>query len=126
MLETDPRDLLLDSQNDLVIDRDLQWSIGIDGVIQECRIKMQMFKNEWFLDLDSGIPYWGDILGQKPRLAMAAAGQAFTEALLSVEGVESVTKMDVTYNGTTRRMTVAWSVRCVFGDTPVDTLFVTV
>lgn len=126
MLETDPRDLLLDRQNDLVIDKDLQWSKGIAGVIQECRIKMQMFKNEWFLDLDSGIPYWGEILGQKPKLAIAAAGQAFTEALLSVEDVTSVTKMEITYDSAARSLTVRWAVRCTFGDTPVDTLAINV
>lgn len=122
MLETEPRDLLLDNHNDLVIGVDLDWSRGIPGVMQECRIKLQMFKNEWFLNLDVGIDYWGKILGQKPALAIAVVGASFTEALLSVEDVIDVTKMDVQYNGTTRTLTVNWQVLCEFGETPVDTL----
>lgn len=125
MLETDPRDLLLDKYNDLVITDDLQWSKGIPGVMQECRIRLQMFKGEWFLNLLVGIDYWGQILGQKPAVAIAAAGAQFTAALLSIPDVLDVTKMDVTYDGATRTLTVKWSVRCLFGNTPVDTLSIT-
>ncbi len=122
MLETEPRDLLLDRYNDLVITTDLDWSRGVAGVMQECRVKLQMFQGEWFLDLDKGIPYWGQILGQKPALAIAAIGASFTETLLSIEDVIAVTKMQVTYAGATRTLTVNWQIQCVFGTTPVDTL----
>lgn len=122
MLIAEPRDLLLDKYNDLVIDTDLHWSMGVQGVMQECRIKMQMFRGEWFLNLGVGIPYWGSILGQKPAIAIAAAGAAFTEALLTVEDVIGITKMDVTYDGRTRTMTVKWAVQCIFGTTVSDTL----
>jgi len=122
MLETEPRDLLLDSQNDLVVTTDLGWSRGIPGVMQDCRIKLQMFKGEWFLDLDAGIPYWGQILGQKPAVAIAAIGASFTETLLSVEDVISVTKMEIVHNRSARSLSVSWQVRCQFGLTPVDTL----
>ena len=125
MLETEPRDLLLDRYNDLVVTTDLDWSRGIPGVMQECRIKLQMFRGEWFLDLDAGIPYWGQILGQKPAIAIAAIGASFTEALLGVEDVTAVTKMSVTYDRPTRSLSVTWQVRCTFGETPVDTLNLT-
>lgn len=122
MLETEPRDLLLDDRNDLVMDVDLDWSRGLPGVMQECRIKMQMFKGEWFLNLDVGVDYWGRILGQKRALAIAAAGAAFTEVLLSVEDVIKVTKMEIQYSGNTRALTITWRVLCKFGETPIDTL----
>ncbi len=126
MLEVEPRDLLLDRYNDLVITTDLDWSRGIPGVMQECRIKLQMFQGEWFLNLDAGIPYWGQILGQKPAIAIAAIGASFTESLLRVEDVIAVTKMSIVYNGSTRTLTVTWQVQCKFGATPVDTLAISV
>ncbi len=121
-LETDPRDLELDEDNDLVITTDLQWTRGIDAVVQSCRIALQMFQGEWFLDLDAGIPYWDKILAQKPDVAIAAAQAAFTDTLNAIEGVVSVLLMDVQYNNATRNLTINWRVRCVFGDTPTDTL----
>jgi hypothetical protein len=123
MLETDPRDLLLDRQNDLVFENgDFKWSSGIPGVMQECRIKMQMFEGEWFLNLEAGIPYWTEILGQRPDIAITAAAAAFNDALLSTEDVKDVTKMSVIQEPGTRRLLVQWSVRCKFGNTPTDTL----
>ncbi len=121
-LVTDPRDLLLDKNNDLVITTDLQWSRGIPAVMQSCRIALQMFQGEWFMNLDVGIPYWQSILGRKPGTAIAAAKSAFRQALASVESVVAVLKLDVTYNGVTRLMTVSWKVKTEFGDTPVDVL----
>jgi hypothetical protein len=122
MLVTEPRDLLLGKDNDLVVTTDLDWSRGIPGVMQECRIRMRTFQGEWFLDLETGIPYWTEILGQKPKLAVAALGASLTEALLAIEDVVEVVLMDVQYDRQTRSATVRWSVLCVFGTTPVDTL----
>lgn len=121
-LVTDPRDWLLDKDNDLVITTDLQWSRGLPAVVQSCRIALQMFQGEWFLDLDAGIPYWNNILGQKPGTAVVAARTAFRSALMAVESVTEVLKLDVTYDGKTRSMKITWKVRCSFGDTPTDVL----
>jgi hypothetical protein len=125
-LLTDPRDLLLDDDNDLVITSDLQWSRGIPAVMQSCRIALQMFQGEWFLDLDAGIPYWDQILGQKPATAIAAASAAFRDTLVNIESVVEVLRCDVTYSGATRILTVIWRVRTEFGDTPTDTLALSV
>jgi hypothetical protein len=122
MLETDPRDLALDEHNDLIITTDLDWSRGIEGVMQECRIKLQMFQGEWFLNLDVGIPYWTHILGQKPAIAIAAMGAAFSETLIRVEDVIEVTKMNITHDRALRKLVVNWQVRTKFGTTPTDTL----
>jgi len=121
-LVDEPRDLLLDADGDLVITTDLQWTYGIDAVVQSCRIALQMFQGEWFLDLDAGIPYWDQILGQKPAIAIAVARDEFRRELLTVSGVLEVIRLDVTFNGATRALTVVWQVRTALGETPVDTL----
>lgn len=121
-LTNEPRDLLLDQNNDLVITHDLDFSRGIDAVVQSCRIALQIVQGEWFLDLDVGIPYWDNILAQKPLIAIAACQVAFTTELLSIEGVISVTKMDITYNRETRTMTVIWQILTGLGETPADTI----
>ena len=109
----------------MVITNDLQWSKGIPGVIQECRIKLLMFKGEWFLDREVGISWWEQILGQKPDVAIAAITSEFFDKLMSVEDVLVVRQLDVEYNGTTRTISVTWSVKCTFGNTPTQTLPIT-
>jgi hypothetical protein len=115
-LENEPRDLLLGLDNDLIITNDLDWSRGIAAVAQSCRIKLQMFRGEWFLDLDEGIPFWDDILGQKAEAAIAVARQEFRAALLAIEGVLEISKLEVSFES------ITWQVRTALGETPVDTL----
>jgi hypothetical protein len=121
-LSTNPRDLLLGPNNDLVVTTDLQFTYGIAAVAQSCRIALQMFAGEWFLNLDAGIPYWQAILGFKPATAIAAAQIAFRQQLLAVDGVLDVLVLNIPYTGTTRTMNVQWQVSTGLGDTPVDTI----
>ena len=117
-----PRDLLLGDDNDLVITTDLQLSRGIDGVAQACRVAVQLFAEEWFLDLDVGIPYIQEILGHRRAVAELAAKAAFRRELRSVAGVLDVVSLDVTFESSTRTLTVTWVVATALGNTPKDTL----
>lgn len=121
-LVDEPRDLLLGTDNDLVIGADLSWSRGIQAVLQSCRIALLMFRGEWFLDLAAGIPYWQSILGQRPDIAIAIARDEYHRELMSVAGVLEVLRLDVDYERSTRTMTLIWQVRTALGETPVDTL----
>lgn len=128
MLSTDPIDLLLDANDDLVIDTDLQWSRGLPAIAQGIRIALRLVKGEWFLDLDDGVPYYeregvsvnDALLGG--RFSEAKALASFRSAILRAPGVNTITSLAVVFDGPTRKLTVTWSVRTVFGDTPVDTL----
>lgn len=122
-LTNEPRDLKLDDNNDLVFeDGDLVFTRGIDAVVQSCRIALQMFQEEWFLDLDAGLPYWQNILGFKPSVAIAAARIFVARELRLVEGVLEILKLDVTYDGSLRTLLITWQVSTELGDTPVDTI----
>lgn len=123
-LSDEPRDLLLGLDNDLVITTDLAFTTGIAAVAQSCRIALQMFAGEWFLDLDAGIPYWDSILAQKPDVAIKAARIAFRSELLASDGVIDVTKLVVTYDGSARTMTIVWQVLTELGETPADSIAV--
>lgn len=120
MLETEPRDLLLDADNDLVIGSDLSFSSGLAGVVQSCRIALQMFRGEWFLDLDAGIPYWDQILGQRADVAIAIARDEYRRELLEVEDVLAVLKLEVSFENSTRTLRIRWQVDTEFGETPVE------
>lgn len=122
-LLTDPMDIEIGADNDIVIENgDLVWVRGLDAVVQACRIAMQMFREEWFLNLDVGLPYWQSILGQKPAIAQEALTIYVRSELMLVEGVVDVTKLQVTYDRATRAMSVTWQVDTEFGETPPDTI----
>lgn len=128
LLSTDKLDILLTDANDLDISDGLQFTSGVSGVAQGIRIRLQMFKGEWFLDLDLGIPFLERdgisesvaLMGQ--QFNEAKARREFRKAILSTPGVKSLIFLTITYTGETRKMNVSWQVNTVFGDTEPDTL----
>jgi hypothetical protein len=110
---TDPVDLLLDDDGDLILISDLMFSTGLNAVAQGIRIRIQSFKGEWFLDLDHGVPYYQDLLGQKFNEVKARA--AFRTAILSAPGVTELTSLEVTFDRASRALNVAWKTRTEFG-----------
>jgi len=116
-------DLAIGTDNDLVVDADLQFVSGIAAVAQMCRIAVQMFAGEWFLDLDVGIPYWDEILGNNPTEASLLAREAFAKELRAVNGVLDILSLNVTFdNAASRTLTVSWQVQTALGNTPTDLL----
>ncbi len=122
----DPIDLLLDNTGDLVIGTDLSWATGITAISQLCRIAMLQFTEEWFLNLDVGIPWLTQILGQKPQVAIKAAELYVREALLAVTGVSSVYRLEVSFTSAVRTLQIKWQVTTAFGTTPADTIALSV
>lgn len=123
-LADQPRDLKLGTDNDLVVPP--VFTYGIGAVAQSCRIAIQIFAEEWFLDLDVGIPYWQQILAQKPATAIAAARIAFRSELLAVDGVIDVTRLEIFFNRSTRGLGIKWQVMTAFGETPADSIALTI
>lgn len=117
-----PRDLLLDEDNDIVVTTDLALSTGLTGVAQACRVAVQMFQEEWFLDLDVGIPYLQRILGRRASVAVVAARSAYQRELASISGVLSIPVLDVSFDGTSRTISATFQVNTAAGVTPPDSI----
>ena len=119
---SNPVDLLLDTNGDLVVGSDLSFSSGINAVAQSCLIAIQMIMGEWFLNLNVGIPYFDGILGEKPSAAIAVAQISINSALLACDYVTSVEVLKIAYVGSSRSLNITWQVMTSLGLTPVDTL----
>ena len=123
VLADDPRDLALGEDNDLLfVNGDLVFARGIAGIVQDCRTACRMAAEEWFLDLDVGIPLLGQILGQRRSIAIINARAAFERELLAVDGVLAIARLDFDFEPTTRTLIVTFSVTTSLGDTAPDTL----
>lgn len=135
MLRADKMDLKLDeSTHDLVLTRgDVEITDNandVSGIAQDIKIAVQMIAGEYFYDLDQGIAlYRRDgidpnrvILGA--RFSKARVIAEFNRAIFSVEGVSSIISIDVRFDTTTRKVSVSYKVKTVFGDTVADSLTV--
>ena len=80
---------------------------GLTAVSQRVRDRVFTFKDEWFLDLEFGVPFLTHILGQaKPNLVVIAA--IFKREIRKSLGGEAVlTSLDVKFESATRKLTVS-------------------
>ena len=111
--DNEGRDLLLDSDGDLDMStNDLALIAGIDACAQEIKTRLGDFKGEWFLDLDSGFPYFQEVLGKKYNQGIME--QIYRAQISPVDGVDSIEELLCSWNGNTRTMTVSW--RVLYGE----------
>jgi hypothetical protein len=102
-------DLTFDSAGNLLfVDGDTE-------IAQMVQVNLQFFRGEWELDPDAGTPYYPRILGAKP-LNLALIESIMRESILTSPGVEEITKFELDYNVSTRRLSLDFAVRAQSGN----------
>lgn len=112
---TDRIDFQLDDDGDLLIDSDIYFTSGLAAVAQGIQIRLKSSRGEWFLDIEDGVPYYQDILGQKFNEIKIRT--AFRDAILAAPGVNELTTLEVEFDRQTRELDVSWKVVTTFGVT---------
>lgn len=112
-------DLALDSTGDLDIttDGDIYLTTGTDAVRQDLQIRLAFFQGEWFMDTRIGLPYFQQILGQKPRYAVLA--QIYRKVIMSAALVTAIENLEFDWDGTTRTLDVSFNAVTVLGTVEV-------
>lgn len=102
-----------DSWDAALIGNDLKLIDYAERVAQQVQITLRFWLAEWFLDETKGVPYFEYILIKNPN--MAHIRQIFTEAVLSVEGVNSVTAMELYVDPQQRVLVATYSAATDYG-----------
>jgi hypothetical protein len=117
----EPIDLMLGDDSDLLIGTDLSFTTGLEAVVQGCHLRLLLFREEWFLDLDRGIPYHQEILGHNFEDSEVRIRNAFREELLSVPNVLEIPVLRLEYDSPVRTLSIRWKVRTTFGESSLQT-----
>lgn len=104
---------------DLVVSDDFAMVDELEAIRQACELELSLIQGEYILDIDYGIDYFGDILGQKTN--DAKLNTIYSEALYRVTGVNSILKLDISRNTLTRAVTINWEVDTDFGALVAET-----
>ena len=106
------QDLLLSSTHDLAIENfDLQMTTDENAVAQRVKRTLLLFKGEYFLDAELGIPYFDEILGTKNSIDSIRS--VFVSEISNVEGVQEINSFDIAFDNLSRVLTI----ECVLTDT---------
>lgn len=106
------KDLLLSPAHDLAIENfDLQFTTDKNTVAQRVKRALLLFKGEYFLDAELGIPYYDEILGTKNSIDSIRS--IFVSEISNVEGVHEINSFDILFDNSSRVLTID----CVLTDT---------
>lgn len=115
-------DLKLDSDRDIfVTDYDLTLVAGAEEVAQKTGVYLRLFRGEWYIDENDGMPYYQDILTSAPKLSIVEA--VFRAAILSREQIESLSSFELTYDNSLRKLDVDFTAVSSEGDVEVSEVF---
>jgi hypothetical protein len=99
------KDLLLSGSHDLAIESfDLKLTNDEQVVAQRVKRALLLFKGEYFLDSELGMPYYTDILGTKNSIDSIRG--IFINEIKSVEGVKEINAFDIVFNDAARALTI--------------------
>jgi len=106
---------LSDDKHDLVFENyDLSFVSGLDRVKQNMRIRLWTFKEEWFLDLNAGLPWFTEILVKSPDLQVIDT--LLRREILAVQDVLEIQQFNLQYNASARTMRVDFTAKTTFGE----------
>lgn len=119
----DPRQVALNMTTGdlLLINGRFSFTNGLPGIEQDLVIRLRLFLNEWFLNLDAGVDWWG-YLGEKFTADKEAALHGeIRRVVLETPGVYSITQLSFSLDSTTRSMSIAVTAATAFGDVDITT-----
>lgn len=128
LLETDPVCLARDDNNDLIVP--LRIARGMEAILILIRVRLLLWRDEWFLDRDAGMPWLETEDGVvttrdailSPGYDAAKVARAVRGEILSVPGVASIPELRSTFDSQTRNLTIEFVVRTAFGDSALTTV----
>ena len=114
----------LDSNNDLILNNgSIQTVTEGAEVVQHVRTRLLFYMEEWFLDLNAGVPYYQQIFVKPANLANVES--IFKTKILNTPGVERLLNFAMTFDGgSSRQLSVSFSAETIYG--VIDNLEVTI
>ena len=81
-----------------------QLVYGLEAIRLRVISRLQFIKGEWFLDTRQGLPYYEAVFRKNPDLSLVQS--IFRKAINSTPGVQTVARMETTFNKETRRFSI--------------------
>lgn len=81
---------------------------------QSVKTRLQLLREEWFLDTTAGVPYLQEICVKPENLPLAES--EIKRTILETVGVASIESFELIFTPETRRLVVRASVRTIYDD----------
>lgn len=86
-----------------------------DAVAQTVKTRLLLIRQEWFLNLDAGLPWFAEMLGKRSNITTIKSYVA--TQILGTEGVVEITRLDVIIDKQNRAFEMYYEYRDEYGET---------
>lgn len=114
-LTSDSHDIYLDDRGDLAM------VAGADCAAQLLGVGLRLFRGEWYLDTEAGIPYYQQVLVNSPKSRVIEA--LFRQAILSSPEIERLLTFQMTIDRRSRTLSLAFTAVSSQGIVAVSEIF---
>lgn len=104
----------LDPDHDMTFGQGLaNYSRDQEATAQAVRTRLLLIEEEWFLDIEAGLPWLQRIMVKPSNLALTEA--LIKQTILETEGILSIETFNMTFDRNTRALTINTTVRNIYG-----------
>jgi hypothetical protein len=115
-------DLQLGIDSDIsVVSADLLLVAGIDEVIQHLKVGLRLYRGEWFLDTEAGIPYYAYILTNNPNTKVVEG--LFRRDIIGDSDVEELSVFEMEFDRATRKLDIDFRAKSRVGVVEISSVF---
>lgn len=93
---------------------DIRLTEGQETIRQHIMQVLRSFKGEWFLDITSGVPYFGEVFKKNPN--PLTLDFVFKDAIANCLGVKEITSFDLSLDNAARKLKLEFSVDTIEGN----------
>ena len=97
----------------LTVDNDLLLIDNAERIAQQICITLKFWLSEWFLNKNDGVPYLERIMVKNPN--MSHIRQILREKIMSVDGVDSVSALNLYLDKENRTLSVTYEAYTSYG-----------
>lgn len=105
------KDLKLSGQSLAIENFDLVLVEGNDATIQRIDQKFQIWLGEWFLDINAGVPWLENVMGQRPSEQVMAT--LLRDVVSNDPGIDELLEISINFVGESRKLEIIWSARLI-------------
>lgn len=108
--------LSLNSNHDLhIINGQIARVSNSDAVLQLVKTRLLLMREEWFMDLSAGLPWFSKMMGRNPNPYKIRSYVA--KEIILTEEVSELKSLELVYNKEIRKLDILFSYTDIYGNT---------
>lgn len=86
---------------------------GSEAIMQTLKTRLLLVRQEWFMDLSAGLPWYTKMTGKNPSLYKIRAYVA--SEIIQTDGVQELKSLELLYNNAERKMDINFAYVDIYG-----------